>query len=131
GGVYYSLKNFNQAATYFLQATNLKPDHANAHYNLANALRELGAFADAKTEYETTQTLVKADSADYQKVTAELEEVKRRLPATTPAPVDTSTSELSTPQPPSEGIEPPLELPNEGPPTTTETPVTSEEQPQP
>jgi len=118
GGLYYSQKNYNQAANLFLQATNLKSDLANAHYNLANALRELGALEDAKKEYETTQTLVQADSNDYQKVTSELEEVKKRLPAPTPTPTGVQTETLSTPQAPAEGIEPPLELPNEGPPIT-------------
>lgn len=122
GGIYYSQKNYNQAASFFLQATNLKPDFANAHYNLANALRELGALAEAKKEYEVTQTLVKVDSNDYEKVTAELEEVKKRMPTPTPAPVTQKPGKpetLSTPQVPSTGIKPPLNLPNEGPPVSS------------
>ena len=133
GGLYYSQKNYNQAANLFLQATNLKSDLANAHYNLANALRELGALEDAKKEYETTQTLVQADSNDYQKVTSELEEVKKRLPAPTPTPAQKSETEtLSTPEAPVEGIKPPLELPNEGPPITpSPTPAAPEVSPVP
>jgi len=122
GGVYYGQKNYNQAANLFLQATNLKPDLANAHYNLANALKELGALVDAKNEYEVAQSLVQIDSNDYQKVTAELEEVKKRIPSPTPTPVAKKPSvpeTLSTPQAPAEGINPPLELPNEGPPVTS------------
>ncbi len=118
GGVYYSQQNWVQAANLFSQAANLKPDLANGHYNLANALREAGDLKNALTEYETTQTLVKADSNDYQKVTQELEEVKRRLPAATVSSTGkgtTSPETLSTPELPAGGIKPPLELPNAGP----------------
>jgi len=115
GGLYYSQKNWVQAANLFSQATNLKPNLANAHYNLANALREAGDLQNALAEYEATQTLVEADSNDYQKVTQELEEVKKRIPTPTPLPKSAETETLSTPPPPAEGIEPPLELPNEGP----------------
>lgn len=116
GGLYYSARNWDQAINLFAQAVNLKQDYANAHYNLANALREKGSLAEAKGEYEVTQSLVKIDTADYQKVTAELEEVKKRL-APTPSPVKKAITPetLSIPQPPAAGITPPIELPNEGP----------------
>lgn len=115
GGLYYSQQNWVQAANLFSQATSLKPNLANAHYNLANALREAGDLQNSLAEYEATQTLVEADSNDYQKVTQELEEVKKRIPTPTPLPKSAKTETLSTPPPPAEGIEPPLELPNEGP----------------
>lgn len=127
GGLYYSQKNWNQAANLFSQAANLKPDLANAHYNLANSLRELGALAEAAKEYETTQTLIKMDSADYQKVSSELEEVKKRLPTPTPMPAAAKKAlapeTLSTPPTPAAGIKPPLSLPNEGPSGTEEIPT--------
>lgn len=128
GGLYYSQKNWNQAANLFSQAASLKPDLANAHYNLANALREMGALADSAKEYETTQTLVKIDSADYQKVTSELEEVKKRLPTPTPMPASVKKAltpeTLSTPPTPAAGIEPPLKLPEEAPvPTVSAAPA--------
>lgn len=117
GGLFYSVRNFDQALNLFSQAANLKQDYANAHYNLANALREKGDLQNAKREYEVTQSLVPIDTNDYQKVTAELEEVKRRLaPSPTPTAKPGKPETLSTPQPPAEGIKPPLELPNEGPP---------------
>lgn len=117
GGLYYGQQRFDEAIQLFSQAASLKPDLANAHYNLANAFREKGDLLNAKREYETTQTLVKIDSDDYQKVTAELEEVKKRL-APTPTPIKKealSPETLSTPPSPAPGIKPPLELPNEGP----------------
>ncbi|MGI5825812.1 MAG: hypothetical protein ACOX50_00160 [Patescibacteria group bacterium] len=127
GGLYYSQQNWAQAANLFAQAVNLKSDWANAHYNLASALKEGGDLQNAKREYEVTQTLVTAESTDYQKVTTELEELKKRLPTPTPTPANskaavptpTPTPEtLQTPQPPAEGINPPIELPNGGPEVT-------------
>jgi len=128
GGLYYSQQNWTQAANLFAQAVNLKNDWANAHYNLANALREAGDLANAKNEYEVTQTLVTAGSTDYQKVTTELEEVKKRLPSPTPTPASVSKKAAPTPTPapetlqtpptPAEGINPPIELPNGGPEVT-------------
>ena len=115
GGLYYSQKNWIQAGNLFLQAANLKNDYANAHYNLANALREAGNFQDSAKEYEVTQTLVTAGSVDYQKVTQELTEVQKRIPTPTPLPKTTKTETLSTPVPPEKGLNPPLNLPNEGP----------------
>lgn len=117
GGLYYSQKNFQQAANLFAQAANLKPDYANAHYNLANTLREAGDYQGAKGEYEVVLSLVQIDSNDYQKVSQELDEVKKLIPSPTPVPDKTALQPetLLTPAPPAEGINPPLELPNEGP----------------
>jgi len=118
GGLYYSQKNWQNAANLFAQAANLKSDLANAHYNLANALREMGDLASAKKEYEVAQSLVPVDTNDYQKVSQELEEVKKRIPTPTPAPGGNKAiapETLSTAKPPTNGINPRLELPNEGP----------------
>jgi tetratricopeptide (TPR) repeat protein len=115
GGLLYGQQEWTEAALVFAQAANLKQDWANAHYNLANALRESGDLQGAKREYETTQTLVKIDSNDYLKVTQELEELKKRLPTPTPSKKIAVPETLVTPAPAAEGIEPPLELPEEGP----------------
>lgn len=115
GGLFYSQQKWAEATTAFSQAASLKQDWANAHYNLANALREAGDLPNAKQEYEITQTLVKVDSDDYVKVSQELEEVKKRLPTPTPSKEKVTPETLITPAPPAEGIEPPLELPEEGP----------------
>lgn len=123
GGVYFSQKNYSGAILAFNQAASLKPDFANAHYNLANALKEAGAFADAVREYGAALSLVKIDSNDYQKVSSELEEVKKKLPVA-PTPTPGTPETLSTPKPPAKGIKPPIALPNEEAPVTTGVTVT-------
>jgi tetratricopeptide (TPR) repeat protein len=123
GGLYFSQKNFQQAANLFAQAANLKSDYANAHYNLANTLKEAGDYSGAKKEYEVTLSLVQIDSDDYQRVSQELEEVKKLIPSPTPTPTDSPALKpetLVTPVPPAEGINPPLKLPDEGPEITPE-----------
>ena len=48
GGVYYTAKNYDLAIRFFSDAANLKPNHANAYFNLAIALRDKGDLANAK-----------------------------------------------------------------------------------
>ncbi len=55
GGVYYSLKNYDMAIRFFSDAVNLKPDLANAYYNLSIALREKG---DLKSAVQIAQQVV-------------------------------------------------------------------------
>lgn len=117
GGLYFGQKDWGKAINLFNQAVFIKPDLANAHYNLANALKEQGSLVEAKKEYEITVSLVKIDTADYQKVKNELEEVEKRLPTPTPIPKDNKqpTGDLSIPLVPTGGIEPPIDLQDEGP----------------
>jgi tetratricopeptide (TPR) repeat protein len=115
GGLFYGQQKWAEAATAFSQAVGLKQDWANAHYNLANVLREAGDLQNARREYEIAQSLVQIDTSDYLKVSQELEEVKKRLPTPTPSKEKVAPETLVTPAPPAEGIEPPLELPVEGP----------------
>ncbi len=40
------------AIAHFQEAVRIKPDYANAHYNLGNALEQNGRVQDAITQYE-------------------------------------------------------------------------------
>jgi len=111
GGFYYSQQNWKEAINLFTQAAFLKPDWANAHYNLANALKESGDFAEAKKEYEITLGLVKVDSSDYINVTKELEDVKKMIPSPTPSANTSNMETLSLPSPaPKPKISPSINL---------------------
>jgi Flp pilus assembly protein TadD len=79
GGIYFAKEDYATAGSLFKQAVNLKSDYANARYNLAYSLLKLKAYSDAKTEFEATLSLVKKDSPDYKRVTADLEEVNRLI----------------------------------------------------
>jgi tetratricopeptide (TPR) repeat protein len=62
GGVYYSIKNYELATRFFTDAVNLKPDYANAYYNLAIALRDKGDLANARLVAEQTVTLLQKNA---------------------------------------------------------------------
>ena len=76
GGLYYAKEDYLSAASFFRQATSLKPDYANAHYNFGHALMKLNAYADAQREFELVLRMVPADTADYTKASADLETAK-------------------------------------------------------
>ncbi len=67
GGIYYSIKNYDLAIRFFSDAANLKPDYANAYFNLSIALRDKGDVQNAKAVADQAVKLleVNKDSNDY------------------------------------------------------------------
>lgn len=94
GGVYYSTGDYLSAANMFNQATALKGDYANAHYNLAQALKQMQSYEQAQKELEITKKLVSPDSPDAQKVASEIEALSK-LPAVAGATTKPTVDELS------------------------------------
>ena len=76
GGVYIQMKNYTDAITQFTRATNLKPDYANAWYNLANVYELNGDNQQAIDALEKTVSLVDPSSSDYPIVTQKLEDLR-------------------------------------------------------
>lgn len=105
GAILFTLKDFQSAAQVFNQAANLKPNYANAHYNLAQALRQLNLNSQALTELQQTATLVCAASAtgpDCKGVNNEIDALNKLLgtKAASPAAAITGPAEqqsLATP----------------------------------
>lgn len=127
GGLLYSQANYDEAIRFFQQAVDLKPDLANAHYNLAAAYKEKRDFAKAASEMEIALSLVSAGTPDFDRAKKELDDLKSKLPAATPSSQlrATEAGELIAPSLlPSPAIKPPLEL-LEGaePPATNEVPT--------
>ncbi len=79
GGVFYAQEEYQQAATLFEQAALLKPDYANAYYNLANALKEAGTLEQAAQYYQQTLALLDPSSTDYQTAAQELQGLQAKL----------------------------------------------------
>lgn len=115
GGVYFAQKNYDEAARIFQTAVDLKPDLANAHYNLAAALREKGQYERALASLEQVmQLIVDKNSSDYQTASTEADELKKKIaPKTapvsekTPAPTQLTTPEKELPKP---KIVPPIKV---------------------
>lgn len=108
GGLYVAQKNYDSAIQQFLLGANLKPDYANAYYNLANAYRQNGATDKAILAYQTTLTLLKPDTSDYIKAKNELDQLQK---AAAPAPVTGKPESLTKPPSTQPIVVPPLALP--------------------
>lgn len=115
GGLHYALGDYDTAIRVFELATFAKPDHANAHYNLAIAYREKGDIQKSVNEMTLVLSLVDRNSDDYELARTELENLEKRLPAEAAEGTET----LTPPQPAEEpAIQPPLELPKDAEPPT-------------
>jgi tetratricopeptide (TPR) repeat protein len=80
GGIYFAKGDYLTAANLFRQATALKADYANAHYNFAQSLLKLNDIQSALTELQATKNLVPVDSADYKQVDAEIAALQAQQP---------------------------------------------------
>lgn len=94
GGLYYSLRNYDMAIRFFDDAVNLKPDYANAYYNLSIALRDKGNLQEALTIGERTVQILQKDTSnpDYQVAADYLKDLKARI-----ATGSAQNSEISAP----------------------------------
>ena len=116
GGVYYALGRYDDAVDAFKLAVLVKPDLANAHYNLAVAYREKKNFDAAITEMNSVLALVDKDSSDYALAKKTLEDLEKNKPSTT-APAGEN---LTAPQKPAEtSVKPPITLPSDSTPPQT------------
>jgi len=117
GGVFYSLKNWDEAYGLFTQAVGLKSDWPNAYYNLAWASYQKGAYQQAVNAMQNTISLLdsKTSKADYDKASKELEEFKKKLPKTEEQTATESAQpqkqQLALPTPPVPALSPKIELP--------------------
>lgn len=120
GSLHYSLENYQEAIELFKQATNAKPDMANAYYNLSVAYRDTDQLQKSLRSLRITAELLEPTSDDYQTVQdqiSQLEEVvKSQLQQQAQQAQQQQQqpgSQLQTPTPiPSPTIEP-IELPDE------------------
>lgn len=81
GGLYYSIKNYDMAIRFFDDAVNLKPDYANAYYNLSIALRDKGNLTEAQTIGEKVVQLLQTntENPDYKVAADYLKDLKARI----------------------------------------------------
>jgi len=94
GGFYLSQGKYEDAENLFRQAVSLKPDFANARFNLAVALREQKKYKESYTQLQTALSLVAPDSSDSAKIEAEL----KLLPASAATESGSTVTSPATPQ---------------------------------
>ena len=122
GSVYYLLQQYDQAQRLFEQTVSLKPDWANAHYNLAWAYYQKGLYQNAVDQMQVVTELIDPAEAeaDYKKAQSDLEVMKDKLAEASQAGAETEdgaavpAKELNLPTPPSTAtVEPRIQLPSE------------------
>lgn len=79
GGVFYTLKDYESAVRVFELAVSTKPNFANAHYNLAIALREKGDLARAAQEMAQALNLTDRNTAGYETAKKEFDELQKKV----------------------------------------------------
>jgi len=116
GGVYYSMKKYDDALKFFEQAISLKPDWPNSNYNYAWANFQVKNYPQAVNAMQNTLSLInpKTNKADYEKVQKELDDFKKMLPKEEEKKQGGNTqSDLNLPTPPAAQISPMIELPKD------------------
>jgi tetratricopeptide (TPR) repeat protein len=123
GGLFYAAGNYQSAIDIFSLATRVKPDHANAHYNLASAYREAGQVDAAIREMSVVLSLVGPGSDDFNLASKELEalQTKRAQTQGQQGSTNLTTPESQVPTDPS--LNPPLELPEDAEPELNPSPL--------
>lgn len=113
GGMFFGLKNYDQAINQFTQSINLKADFANGYYNLAAAYKAKEDWVNAYASLQYCFNLIPLDAPDYEKVSNELEELKDKLPKEEKPAVETEIMPESEAKDESRLTEPePLPSPN-------------------
>lgn len=82
GGIYFQLKQFETAQRQFQIAVNLKPDFANAHYNLGHALESKGDLQGALEQYQIVKNLIVNDSVNSKKIALEIQAIQKNMEET-------------------------------------------------
>jgi len=107
GGIYYGLKQYDEAVRVLELAVATKPDLANGHYNLAFAYRDSGELDKAITQMTLVLSLIEnKESQDYAAAKKELENLQAKK-ASEPG----SGENLSSPTGERPLVQPPVELP--------------------
>lgn len=95
GGLLYSQGDYANAEKYFVASVNLKPNDANARYNLAFTYKNENKLTNAQTELQNALLLLPPSGQDYKTVQKDLADVTKMI---TPTPTPTPTQPVE-PQP--------------------------------
>jgi tetratricopeptide (TPR) repeat protein len=107
GGYYLSLKKYPEAENLFRQSVGLKPDFANAYFNLGLSLREQKKYQESYQAFQNALTFVAPNSSDSAKIQEEAKLIPSKYattsshitPPITPSDTNQQLQELETSQP--------------------------------
>lgn len=117
GQLFYQYRNLNQALNLFVEAARLRPMHANARFNLAVTLKELGSYKEALGEMEVVTRLISPESQDMVPVNQQIEEL-RKLVAEMESKQKEAEGAKTSPVPLSTESQPRITLPGESSPSS-------------
>ena len=123
GGIYYQLQQWDNAIRQFQIAASLKPDFANAYYNLGHALEMKNDLKGALAQYQTVRSLVTNDQASLDVINGEIKTLEEKIGSSEQAGSETQASAEN--QPPLEVNQPAAQLPEQEPPVKIPAPKTS------
>jgi len=110
GGVYFQLQQYDAAQTQFQAAISLKPDFANAYYNLGHALEAKGDLRNAVSAYQASQSLT-TNPDDKKRLDAEMEVILKKIGTEVKPGGNPTTLSPSENQPPLEVNSPTTQIP--------------------
>lgn len=126
GGIFYQLGQWDNAIRQFQIAANLKPDFANAYYNLGHALEQKGDLKQALATYQRVKSLVGSDKKSVEQIEKEIEALENKIRSgsqaqSNQAQIESSESSLGVDKPDTQlpAQKNPVEIPG---PTATPTP---------
>ncbi|MBU0619114.1 tetratricopeptide repeat protein [Patescibacteria group bacterium] len=101
GGLYHALQDYDSAQRVFEQAITVKPNYANAYYNLAVTLQEQNKLEKAALAYRQTLNLLPADSSERAAVETRLAPIEEhfRQAAEEAKTKEVSAQTLTEPEP--------------------------------
>jgi tetratricopeptide (TPR) repeat protein len=128
GGIYYQLRQWDLAQNQFTISTQLKPDYANAYYNLGHVLEEKGDLSNALLQYQAVRQLVANDQTNLELIEGEIAALQEKIGSEAqatgealPPSEDTDLSTVNEPQAQFPERDPRVTIPEppEGQPTPT------------
>lgn len=114
GSLYYLLGQYPDATQLFSQAVSLKPDLANAHFNLGYSLYQQKDYQGAASQMQAVMALLEKDkkSQDYKNAKEAYDNFKKQVELTQQQQQDAAQGEeLNLPQQQTPEIQPKIDLP--------------------
>lgn len=79
GGIYYQLQQWDLAQNQFLIASQLKPDYANAYYNLGKTFEQKNDLNGAIQQFQIVKQLVAKDPENLKKINEEIAIIEAKI----------------------------------------------------
>ena len=113
GSLYYLLGQYPDATQLFTQAVSLKPDLANAHFNLGWSLYQQKNYQGAASQMQAVMSLLEKDkkSQDYKSAKEAYDNFKKQVELTQQQEQEASQGEQLNVQQPAPQLSPKIELP--------------------